>query len=281
MGKQKRAAAFLAAACALVLGLGSAFAQSEGAPELSLELSQLDSTTKSVSECQLGDLAADAIRDTLGTTVSMVGSGDLIGDLGTGAVTQEALDAALVDRPLVTAEVTPAQLYTLLEGALSQVVIDLDEEQIVAEESQFDGFAQISGMKLVWDGSAPVGERVYTLTLDDGTKLSREDEETSLTIAGTDLMLEGGYGYSCDAVTTATQETTHSALTSYLTRNEISSLTTGRITVIGTRDSTVLKRMSKPALLAVVVVLAAIMVFLRGRLAKVKQSSFSTGATRK
>jgi hypothetical protein len=39
--------------------------------------------------------------------------------------------------------------------------------------------------------------------------------------------------------------------------------------------------MSKPALLAVVVVLAAIMVFLRGRLAKVKQSSFSTGATRK
>jgi hypothetical protein len=283
MSKRKRVAGLLAAVCTLAFGLVTAFAQSEVGPVLPVLLNQLDNITKSVSECQLGDLAADAIRDSLGTTVSVLGSGDLIGDLGNGAVTQEDLDAALADRPLVTAEVTPAQLYTLMEGALSQVVVDLDEEQIVAEESQFDGFAQISGFQMVWDGSAPVGERVYSLTLDDGTKLSRTDEETSLTIAGTDLMLEDGYGYGCDAVTTATQETTHSALMDYLTRYEISSLDTGRISVIGTRDSALVGQVSKTALLAVLAIIAVFMVFFRGKLTKARKSflPMEEGTTRK
>ena len=144
---------------------------------------------------ELGGLVADCVRWVAQTDLAIVPAGDLEQDLPVGEVRWEDVTRAVnEDRQLAEAEITPAQLYALLEELLSHLSVDLADESLDVEASAFAGFPQVSGFLLTVDASAPAGERAYAVTLEDGTVLDREDESTLLTMASTEHLISGGYG---------------------------------------------------------------------------------------
>lgn len=201
-------------------------------------------------QCELGSTAADAVRAAAGTQVALVNTGDLAHDLNRGTVTEE--DARRVfreDRPLAVAELTPAQLWELLEHAVHQVTVDLDTERVDAERSTFEGFCQISGFQFRYDASAPPGERIVSVTLDSGERLSSSDEATVLTAAAARFMLEGGYGYpalQCQPLECTLSE----ALAEYVAVHpHLPEGKTERIDLIGARENVIVGGVISPGML--------------------------------
>lgn len=232
----------------------------------SAALTPLADERKGSSECELGDLTADAVRSALGSDVAVLSSGDLAEDLPVGIVTRGDVRRVFSeDRRLASAQVTPVQLYRLLEAALSHLVTDYEQERIDWAASDFDGFPQISGFSLVIDGSARAGERIYSLTLDDGTLLDRNDEETVLTLAATAYLLDGGYGFPLDLSWAETEETLTSALEDYLMGQEITSIQVGRISTIGTNESALIHLIPTEYLLVILALIAAACLFFQAK----------------
>ena len=64
------------------------------------------------------------------------------------------------------------------------------------EQSPQGRFLQVSGFRFGYDPAKPVGERVVSITLDDGTTLSLTDTVTQLRLAGTNYVMTGGDSYS-------------------------------------------------------------------------------------
>ena len=144
-------------------------------------------------ECTLGNAVADAMRIYLDSDVAILCGGDLIGNLYPGEITRSDLSAIFSeDRALATAEVTINGLRGILETGLSHIVVD-EAEKIDGRLSAYDGFPQISGFILLYDASAPAGERVLEIRI-NGKTADPADGTATLTLAATQFMLDGGYG---------------------------------------------------------------------------------------
>lgn len=196
--------------------------------------------TPHVSQCQLGSAAADAARAWAGADIALVNTGDLQNDLNAGNVTREEVQRVFgEDKSLAAAEICPAELFALLEHSVARVTVDPDTEQIVEEASVFDGFCQVSGFRFQYDASAPAGQRVLSVTMDDGRKLSSHDEETKLLLCASVYMLRGGYGYpalSCEELEGSLSQ----ALGVWVSRNsDLSARGRARIQVLGARQNTI------------------------------------------
>ena len=153
-------------------------------------------------ECSLGNAVADAVRLYLNSDIAIVCGGDLAGNLLSGDVTWDTLRGVFAeDRPLATATVTIRQLRELLEAGLSHIVMD-DTERIDVQASMYEGFPQISGFTVRYDASALSGGRVFDISI-GGTRMRPDDETTTVTLAATSFMLEGGYGLPIVADTIA------------------------------------------------------------------------------
>lgn len=196
--------------------------------------------TPYVSQCELGSAAADALRSYAGTDVALVNAGDLQNDLNAGDVTAEDIRRVFrEDKELARAEISPAQLYGLLEHAVGQLRVDPNTEKIVEETAAFGGFCQVSGFRFQYDASADPGTRVLSVTLDDGRELSPEDAETRLSLCASAYMLAGGYGFAPVEHETL-PGTMSEALEAYVASH--SSLPEGgreRIQVLGARRNTI------------------------------------------
>ena len=140
--------------------------------------------------------AAEAARIWAGTDLAILNGGDLGADLQPREVTWEEVQGAFsTDRALATVTVTVEELWQLLESGVSHAVLD-DQLKIDREASSFGGFPQIAGFTFTYDMSAPVGQRIYSVTLDSGEALDREaDGGRELTLCATEYMLTGGYDY--------------------------------------------------------------------------------------
>lgn len=144
-------------------------------------------------ECTLGDAMADAVRVCHNTDIAIVCGGDLVHNLLPGEITYDMLSAVFKeDRPLAVADVTPKELRIILEAGLSHITLD-KTETIDSVASAYDGFPQISGFTLLYDTSAPPGERVNEVRI-AGKTLALDDDQTILRLAATGYMLGGGYG---------------------------------------------------------------------------------------
>ena len=143
-------------------------------------------------ECTLGDAVADAARKYLGTDLAIICGGDIKGDL-LGDLTWDDLSIVFPeDRMLATTAVTVRQLREILEVGVSHIRLN-PSERIDMESSVYDGFPQISGFTLTYDASAPVGQRIHEIYVND-EKLALDDDTRTFTLAATAFMLEGGYG---------------------------------------------------------------------------------------
>lgn len=255
MNRLRRALALTALALLLALP-ARALAPDEPAGRLSAPLTSITECVPGAEECDLGDLVADAARAAAGADAALIPAGLLQNDLPAGALTGADIARAIADAPLVTARLSPAQVHALLETALAPLVIDAENDRYLPEASAHDGFLQLSGLKLTVDLTAPAGERVYRLTLEDGTALARDDDTPALTVATTPDVCPDG----ADA-----GRTLHGALADYLTRNEITALQTGRCRMIGTADAALVNTLPRYALPAALAVIALACVFFRGK----------------
>jgi 5'-nucleotidase len=134
-------------------------------------------------ETALGNLIADAHRWNTGAQIALTNPGGIRAPLPAGPVTWGQLFAVQpFGNELVSMDLSGSQLASLFELQWSR---------------QSDGSIryrplQVSGLRVVWDGSLPLGERVVEMTLADGTSL---DPNTLYRVTANSFMASGGDGF--------------------------------------------------------------------------------------
>ncbi len=209
-----------------------------------LRTSQGDSPKNATNQdSALGNAAAEAARIWAGTDLAILNGGDLGADLQPREVTWEEVQGAFsTDRALATVTVTVEELWQLLESGVSHAVLD-DQLKIDREASSFGGFPQIAGFTFTYDMSAPVGQRIYSVTLDSGEALDREaDGGRELTLCATEYMLTGGYDYpAVDGQIRLLGVTMAEAMADALAQGKLEAVDYGgRVRVIGSGDDTLI-----------------------------------------
>jgi 5'-nucleotidase len=131
-------------------------------------------------ESALGDLIADAQRAYADADFAFMNPGGIRANIEAGEVTYAELFALQpFDNGLVTMELTGEQVYRLLE-----------------QQFRADGSAtilQVSGLKYTYNPSNPVGSKITSVTLPDGTLL---DPTATYTLAVNGYLATGGDGFA-------------------------------------------------------------------------------------
>jgi 5'-nucleotidase len=195
-------------------------------------------------EVPIGDLLTDAMRLRYGTQIAFTNGGGIRAPLPSsylpanhalrrttaGYAAGPPYDLVKGDvytvlpfgNVVVTRTVTGAQLYAMLENGVGMI------------DSSGNGaagrFPQISGFKFTFHYLNPVGSRVTSVQLDDGTPIL--PDSTLYTLATNDFMNAGGDGYTvlADGQGT-TREVMADVVLDYITSlGTISPTTSGRIT---------------------------------------------------
>lgn len=92
--------------------------------------------------------------------------------------------------------ITPKLLYEVLEVGVSGNA-GLTEEGLMSGTTASGGFAQIGGMKFVYDPNQSAGQKVKRVYLDGETDpLDRDDESREIILASNDYLIAGGNGYT-------------------------------------------------------------------------------------
>lgn len=220
------------------------------------------------TEMPLGLLTADALRTQTGAYIAIVCSGELGANLPAGDITVDVLAESLPLNPeIYTAAISVTQLCELLEALLSHIVTD-DSEHIDWEASQFEGFPQISGFQLTFDASNPVGSRITDLTVD-----INPDNTDSLVIAASLDLLAGSYGgelppevFASLSYAGTQRELVGTYLSELGTITQTSAPSTGRISIIGARQNTLING------IPLGIIVLAIVLFAIGRSGRFKKA---------
>jgi 5'-nucleotidase / UDP-sugar diphosphatase len=144
------------------------------------------------AETNMGNLVADAMRFAGGAEVAIQNGGGIRADIAAGNVTVGDTFNVLPFTNLVkTAKVVSA---AQLKGVLEHSV------ETASTSGAVNGrFAQVSGMRVVYDTSRAAGDRVLSITLDDGTVLVAGGKVVagarSVSLATIDFTANGGDGY--------------------------------------------------------------------------------------
>ena len=191
-----------------------------------------------LQETALGNFVADGMRSRAGTDIAIECGGHLVKALPGGSITEEDVRAVFAgDVELAAAELTAAQLFDLLEYAVSFAQITESEE--LDGDTGFDGFPQISGFSFAFDVSQKAGKRVRGVTLADGTALSRESDRRVTAVLPVD-MLDGTLGFSMlEGLPYEVVGRQRETLVEYVSaQGEIVIPDTGRVTMLGAAGET-------------------------------------------
>ncbi len=157
-----------------------------------------------IREVALGDLVADALRETYGTQIAFTNGGGLRSSLPSSSylprdktlrrpspgyapgppydvVVGDAYSVLPFGNQSLTRTVTGAQLWAVLERSVS------------AAPNASGGFLQISGFRYTYDSSRAAGSRILSVTLNDGTAVAPNG--TTYTATTNDFTNGGGDGY--------------------------------------------------------------------------------------
>lgn len=146
-------------------------------------------------DVSLGSYVADTMRQAAGTDFAFLPSGLLGLNLQAGTVDGDVLaDSLPRDERVYVVSLTAVQLKQLLETSCAPLALD-ETECLDREASTWDGFLQLSGLHVIYNVPALVGNKVYEVKLDDATEPDLTDESLTFTAAVTQSMLDGSYGY--------------------------------------------------------------------------------------
>ncbi|MNK84588.1 Trifunctional nucleotide phosphoesterase protein YfkN precursor [compost metagenome] len=192
--------------------------------------SAITKTVAFTAESELGNLIADAMRDTMGTDFAFMNPGGIRADLPQGDITFS--DLARIQpfgNSLVKLEVTGAQIKTLLQQQWGKNADGSDNIKTL----------QISGLKYTADFTKPVEERVTKLVKDDEQETPITDDGVYM-ITVNNFMAAGGDNYTVlkdgKDITTGNTVNDLDAFYNYIVKTfkggEITSSLHGRITNI-------------------------------------------------
>lgn len=236
---------------------------------LSLDAYGSASSYPGSQECAFGSFTADAVREAAGTDIAVVNAGELASSLKSGDVYQEDVYSVFSENlDVAVAQISGEQLKSILETSVGHVIVDPQSERIDRDLSDYDGFAQISGFSFKYDASAPLGSRVLSAELADGTPVDLSSDDQILTIAASAEMLSGKYGYESISHERL-QYGLVDALAEYISQSEPeqdSGGYAGRIKVIGARENQITAALPTSLLLAGCAVLAGFCVLFRMKL---------------
>ena len=144
------------------------------------------------AETNLGNLVSDAVRRAGAATVAIQNGGGIRSDINAGPVTVGETFDVLPFTNLVrrAPSVNATQLKAILEHSVATA----------SPSGAVNGrFAQVSGMRVVYDTSRAAGSRVVKVTLDDGTVLIDAGAVVAgaptFSLATIDFTAAGGDGY--------------------------------------------------------------------------------------
>lgn len=232
-------------------------------------LKACDDNGHTSKENDFGDFMTDAMRWYGGADVALLPSADIGNHLQAGDVTEEDLENCLLrDMPLAVASLTAADICEMLEHSVSRYVLN-EDQSVDWSVSEFDGFLQVSGIQVTYNLTAPAGERILSVTADDGKVLETDDRETYYTVISTEECFSGGYGYTeLENYTLADTELTVAA--AYVQKEGVVSAPkdSGRIVLGGSRESFI----AKPQMVGMIIaVLGLMLVYVSIRFRKLKQ----------
>ena len=208
-------------------------------------------------ECTLGDVTADAVRMVCGSDIAILPGELFYMNLQGGEVTEQILTQVYsADPSVLLAEISPIQLKTLLEAGYSRIVIGANDT-VDGERSDFEGFPQISGFTVTCDYSAPPGERVLSVALEDGLELDLEDESPGIVLAAAEKYLSGQYGAPAVEGTVPTEETVLSCVIRQLEQGPLTLPEGTRLTVLGARQNLLIHNIPPTVLIVFLAVLLA------------------------
>lgn len=247
----------ISALCPLLLGplLPQAAALEEALVQAETDFTSEQELPDTCTETSLGNLCADAARESCSADFALLPAGAMEGTLAHGAVFASDLERIIPqDQSLCTVSISAAQLFGLLETGVSHLVTN-QAERIDPERSDWDCFPQVSGFSWTYDVSAPVGERVLSVSR-EGTELDPADETVQYTLVTTAQLLEGAWGNPLPATPEDAGLTLREALARYCTGRDTLSALPARATVIGTASYPLWDRFPLPALAGICLVVA-------------------------
>jgi 2',3'-cyclic-nucleotide 2'-phosphodiesterase (5'-nucleotidase family) len=186
----------------------------------------LDSRRASVrgEETAIGNLIADAIRESVGADIGLTNGGGIRGDrtyeAGVELTRKDILSELPFGNVTTLVEVSGADLVAALENGVSQV------------EDGGGRFPQVSGISFTFDATKPAGSRVSDVKV-AGQPI---DPAATYKVATNDFMLNGGDGYTAlgkgtTLIDKASGTLMANAVMAYIeAKGEISPATEGRIT---------------------------------------------------
>ncbi|NLU42282.1 MAG: bifunctional metallophosphatase/5'-nucleotidase, partial [Firmicutes bacterium] len=134
-------------------------------------------------ESALGNLIADAHRWVAEADIAFTNPGGIRNDLQAGDVTRGELYVVQpFGNDLVKMTMTGDQIQRALNQQWRQVGDSVEVK-----------FLQLSGIRYTWDPSLPLGNRIVSATLDDGTPIQSDAEYT---VAVNSFLASGGDGFT-------------------------------------------------------------------------------------
>lgn len=151
--------------------------------ETTVDLDALETSVRA-RESNAADFIADAFREATGADVALTNGGGIRSDriYPAGAITNRRVYSMLpFKNDVVLISVTGADLRKALERGVSQVV----------ENQEDGGFAQVSGLRFVYNGLQPPGSRVVSVKV--GTQ--DLDDNRTYKLATISYLADGNQGY--------------------------------------------------------------------------------------
>ncbi|MEM9708196.1 MAG: bifunctional metallophosphatase/5'-nucleotidase [Pseudomonadota bacterium] len=148
-----------------------------------------DRTFCRAEECEMGNLVADAMLDRVkdqGIQIALANGGGLRASIDAGEITKgEVLTVLPFQNTLSTFSITGETLKAALENAVKQY----DDPDATGR------FAQVAGLKYTITKSAPTGERISDIMVDEGSGFVPLEMDKVYGVVSNNFIRNGGDGY--------------------------------------------------------------------------------------
>ena len=150
----------------------------------------------SVTECALGNLLTDALREHTGAQIAYINGNGFFGDIAIGDISLNDLAVIHPYNDIIeTFDLTGADLVAVLEQAVMNV--KLNEAGQISRDVASGAFLQLSGARFSADPTREPGARVISVeVLNAAGEYEALDPATIYTVSGNDYIRKGGEGHS-------------------------------------------------------------------------------------
>ncbi len=149
-----------------------------------------------VSECPLGNLITDALREHSGAQIAYINGNGFYGDIAAGEITLgNLLEVHPYNDIIETFSLTGTDLVVVLEQAVMNIT--LNEAGQVRRDDASGNFLQLSGVRFSADPGREPGERIVSVEVRNAAgEYEALDPNAVYRIIGNDYIRKGGEGHS-------------------------------------------------------------------------------------